>query len=300
MGAECIISGIRPQIAQTIVHLGVDLGDVVTKATLADAFAVALKRTRHGGRRAPTAEPEGPTVDRIPILKMGEFLLVTIQVDMHDQLALTLQDDLTDRISRTGAKGVLIDIISLEMVDSFIGRMLANIAGMARVLDADDGRGRHAAGRGDHAGRAGPVAARRAHGAQRGAGHGPAARRRQRPDRAGRAMHVQRNESRRDPALERHRAGAPGGAGVVDRGRVQPGGPDQDGHRRERAGPQHARARRRRRGAGRASTGRRAPRRCGSCARTTGRASRTSSWRSRDGYTSRNGLGLGLGGAAGW
>jgi rsbT antagonist protein RsbS len=75
-------------------------------------------------------------VDRIPILKMGAFLLVTIQVDMHDQLALTLQEDLTDRISRTSARGVLIDISSLEVVDSFIGRMLANIAGMARVLDA--------------------------------------------------------------------------------------------------------------------------------------------------------------------
>ena len=75
-------------------------------------------------------------MDRIPILKMGEFLLVTIQVDMHDQLALTLQDDLTERISRTGARGVLIDISSLEVVDSFIGRMLANIAAMARVLDA--------------------------------------------------------------------------------------------------------------------------------------------------------------------
>jgi rsbT antagonist protein RsbS len=75
-------------------------------------------------------------VERIPILKMGDFLLVTIQVDMHDQLALTLQDDLTDRISHTGARGVLIDISSLEMVDSFIGRMLANLAGMARVLDA--------------------------------------------------------------------------------------------------------------------------------------------------------------------
>src|SRR4026208_1635510 len=68
---------------------------------------------------------------------MGEFLLVTIQVDMHDQLALTLQEGLTDRISRRSARGVLIDISSLEIVDSFIGRMLANIAGMARVLDAD-------------------------------------------------------------------------------------------------------------------------------------------------------------------
>ena len=75
-------------------------------------------------------------MERIPILKMGDFLLVTIQVDMHDQLALTLQEDLTDRISHTSARGVLIDISSLEVVDSFIGRMLANIAGMARVLDA--------------------------------------------------------------------------------------------------------------------------------------------------------------------
>ena len=67
---------------------------------------------------------------------MGEFLLVTIQVDMHDQLALTLQDDLTAQITKTGARGVLIDISSLEMVDSFIGRMIASIAGMARILDA--------------------------------------------------------------------------------------------------------------------------------------------------------------------
>lgn len=75
-------------------------------------------------------------MEHIPILRMGEFLIVTIQVDMHDRLALTLQDDLTDRISATGARGVLIDISSLDMVDSFIGRMLGNIAGMARVLDA--------------------------------------------------------------------------------------------------------------------------------------------------------------------
>jgi rsbT antagonist protein RsbS len=68
---------------------------------------------------------------------MGEFLLVTIQVDMHDRLAMTLQDDLTQRISQTGARGVLIDISSLEIVDSFIGRMLGNIAAMSRVLDAE-------------------------------------------------------------------------------------------------------------------------------------------------------------------
>jgi rsbT antagonist protein RsbS len=76
-------------------------------------------------------------MDRIPILKMGDFLLVTIQVDMHDRLAMTLQDDLTQRISDLGATGVLIDISALEVVDSFIGRMLANIAAMSRVLDAD-------------------------------------------------------------------------------------------------------------------------------------------------------------------
>jgi rsbT antagonist protein RsbS len=76
-------------------------------------------------------------MDRIPILKMGPFLLVTIQVDMHDQLAMQLQDDLTSRIVAVRARGVLIDISSLEIVDSFIGRMISNIAGMARVLDAE-------------------------------------------------------------------------------------------------------------------------------------------------------------------
>ena len=75
-------------------------------------------------------------MERIPILRMGEFLIVTIQVDMHDRLALALQDDLTNRIVTTSAKGVLIDISSLEIVDSFIGRMLANIASMSRILDA--------------------------------------------------------------------------------------------------------------------------------------------------------------------
>ena len=76
-------------------------------------------------------------MERIPILKMGAYLLVTIQVDMHDQLAMTLQDDLTNRIARERARGVLIDISSLDVVDSFIGRMIANISGMARVLDAE-------------------------------------------------------------------------------------------------------------------------------------------------------------------
>lgn len=76
-------------------------------------------------------------MERIPILQMGEFLLVTIQVDMHDRLAMTLQEDLTNRISRTNANGVLIDISALEIVDSFIGRILGNIAKMSRVMDAE-------------------------------------------------------------------------------------------------------------------------------------------------------------------
>ena len=73
---------------------------------------------------------------RIPILQMGDTLLVTIQVDMQDQMALALQDDLASKIAATGAKGVLIDISALEIVDSFVGRMLASISGISRVLDA--------------------------------------------------------------------------------------------------------------------------------------------------------------------
>jgi rsbT antagonist protein RsbS len=76
-------------------------------------------------------------MERIPILRMGPFLLITIQVDMHDKLAMQLQDDVTERISDWGSAGVLIDISSLEIVDSFIGRKLANIAAMSRVLGAE-------------------------------------------------------------------------------------------------------------------------------------------------------------------
>src|SRR6516225_11152333 len=76
-------------------------------------------------------------MEKIPILKMGDFLLVTIQVDMHDQMAAALQDDLTSKITQVNAKGVLIDISSLDIVDSFIGRMLANTSTMARILGAE-------------------------------------------------------------------------------------------------------------------------------------------------------------------
>ena len=76
-------------------------------------------------------------MERIPSLKMSNLLLVTIQVDMHDRLAMTLQDDLTTRIVKDRAKGVLIDISALDLVDSFIGRRINNIAAMAKILDAD-------------------------------------------------------------------------------------------------------------------------------------------------------------------
>ena len=88
-------------------------------------------------RRHRRARPPEALMERIPILKMGRLLLITIQVDMHDRLAMTLQDDLMNQIRKSGATGVLIDISALDVVDSFIGRMLANIAAMARILDAD-------------------------------------------------------------------------------------------------------------------------------------------------------------------
>src|SRR6476661_6831625 len=75
-------------------------------------------------------------MERIPILRMGNILLVTIQVDMHDRLAMQLQDDLSNKIVSAGARGVLIDISALDIVDSFIGRMLGNIAAISRILDA--------------------------------------------------------------------------------------------------------------------------------------------------------------------
>lgn len=76
-------------------------------------------------------------MDRIPILKMGHFLLVTIQVDLYDRLALSLENDLIHMVSKTGARGVLIDISAVSIVDSFMGRILGNIASMSRIMDAE-------------------------------------------------------------------------------------------------------------------------------------------------------------------
>src|SRR6201986_1621384 len=76
-------------------------------------------------------------MDRIPILRMGQFLLVTIQIDLYDRLALNLEADLVQMVSKTGAKGVLIDISAVSIVDSFMGRIIGNIASMSRILDAE-------------------------------------------------------------------------------------------------------------------------------------------------------------------
>ena len=155
MGAECIISGIRPQIAQTIVHLGVDLGDVITKATLADAFARRrCERDRARGRRVHGRAPEEPRWNasrssdgRVPARH---------HPGGHARPA---RDDAAGRPDRAGSQrparsGVLIDISSLDIVDSFIGRMIGNIAADVARARRRDGRRRHAAGRRDHPGRA--------------------------------------------------------------------------------------------------------------------------------------------------
>ena len=179
MGADCIISGIRPQIAQTIVHLGVDLKDVITKATLADAFAIALRR--RGMRVAKAAVATGMAtgrdadVDRIPILRMGDLLLVTIQVDMHDRLAMTLQDDLTTMISATARTGRADRHLGagrgglVHRPDA--GQHRPDVAGARRP----DGRDGHATGGGDHAGGTGHVVDGRPHGPDGGPRHGHAA-----------------------------------------------------------------------------------------------------------------------------
>ena len=105
MGAECIISGIRPQIAQTIVALGIEFGDVATKATLADALRAGVAQERR--RRCPAAT----VMDRVPILKLGDILLVSIQIDLEDQIRPGLAGrPRPSESSATGAKGVLIDI----------------------------------------------------------------------------------------------------------------------------------------------------------------------------------------------
>jgi anti-anti-sigma regulatory factor len=139
MGADCLISGIRPQIAQTIIHLGVDLSEVTTKATLADAFDVALRRSGHKVVRQDAAPGRNGevSVERIPILKMGEFPARHHSSGYARPAGAHSAGRSHGQIVKHRAHGVLIDISALEIVDSFIGRMLASIASMAHLLDAE-------------------------------------------------------------------------------------------------------------------------------------------------------------------
>ncbi len=157
MGADCIISGIRPQIAQTIVALGIEFGDIATKASLADALRHVLRLSGVETARRPPAP--GVLMERVPVLKIGDILLVSIQIDMDDQTALQLQEDLAERIVATGCHGVIIDITRAGH-----RRLVRRPDALHHRLDLQGARrrdrgGRHAPGRRHHPGRAGPVAA---------------------------------------------------------------------------------------------------------------------------------------------
>ena len=164
LGAECTISGIRPQVAQTIVSLGIEFGDIATKATLADALALALK---HAGLKVVPS-----VMDQVPILKIGQTLFVSIQIDLQDDSVIRLQEDLADELAATGAHGVIIDITArgdrrlVHRPDAEHDRL--DIAAVRRR----DGHRGHAPGGGDHADRARAVASRGPHRAQRREGPG--------------------------------------------------------------------------------------------------------------------------------
>ena len=114
------------------MSLGIEFGDIATKATLADALAHALSRT---GQKV-TKIGSG-LMERVPILKIGTTLFVSIQIDLQDESVMRLQEDLADELAATGARGVIIDITAVEIVDSFIGRMLATIGSISRLFDAE-------------------------------------------------------------------------------------------------------------------------------------------------------------------
>ncbi len=129
MGAECVISGIRPQIAQTIVHLGIDLREITTRATLSDALKYGLART--GVTLGPAAD-----VDRIPILRLGSVLIVSVQGDLADAVAVALRHDVGAAVSSGGITGVILDVSGVAIVDSYLGRVLTEIAADCSLLGA--------------------------------------------------------------------------------------------------------------------------------------------------------------------
>ena len=243
-------------------------------------------------------------MEKIPILRMGRFLLVTIQVDMHDRLAMQLQDDLTDRIVQDRAHGVLIDISSLEVVDSFIGRMISNIAAMARVLDAQT----------VVVGMQPAVAitlvelglslegVRTALNVDKGM-----ALLRDEVSASGTSLNARTRRLRRhgrldrirpaDPLVGRRRARAPADARARRRAGLHARGPDEDRHRGQRARAQHARVRRRRRSAPSKLLNDGARKGVRLTFTDQGPGIADIDLALKDGYTTGSGLGLGLSGA---
>ena len=130
VGAKCMIVGIRPEIAQTIVSLGIDLTQILTTSTLQKGIQKALANTNR-----KIVELEGRRV-RIPILKLADCLLVSIQWELDDQTALQFQEDLLQKIHETSARGVVIDITSIDFMDSFIAKVLGDVINMSKLMGA--------------------------------------------------------------------------------------------------------------------------------------------------------------------
>ena len=135
MGADCVISGIRPQIAQTIVALGVEFGDIITKSSLADALKLTLKRA---GLEVRNHHRTPPVTDRVPIIKIGDVLMVS-NSSRPQRRGRRSRCKKTSRIKSSRRERTASSSRSpaLEIVDTFIGRMLATIASVSRVLDAE-------------------------------------------------------------------------------------------------------------------------------------------------------------------